>query len=386
MPPRLLLHVDMDAFYAAIEQRDRPELRGKPVVVGGTPEGRGVVSASSYEARKFGVHSGQPAARAVRLCPQGVFLPVNMRRYHAVSEQVMAILARHSDRIEQISVDEAFLEVTDRAPDYRAAEKLARRIKQEIREELQLTASVGVGPNKFLAKLGSDLRKPDGLVVIRPQEAESFLAPLPVGKLWGVGPKTEKRLQQLGLRTIGEIAQQPIARLRSLLGAWGDVVYELSRGLDERPVEPAREMKSVSAETTFARDLYDEAQMRRALTTSSKDVARRLQREGVRGKTIAIKVRFKDFRTLTRQTTLPEATDRAETIRQTSHKLLAELDRGGQGVRLLGVRATGLESGAKQLSLFAPEVQRRAQLEESVRYLRERFGEGAVKWAREVGE
>ena len=385
MTPRLL-HVDMDAFYAAIEQRDRPELRGRPGIVGGTPEGRGVVSAASYEARRFGVHSGLPAARAVRLCPQGVFLPVDMRKYHAVSEQVMAILARHSDRIEQISVDEAFLEVTDRAPDYRAAEKLARRIKQEIREELQLTASVGVGPNKFLAKLGSDLRKPDGLVVIRPQEAESFLAPLPVGKLWGVGPKTEKRLQQLGLRTIGEVAQQPIARLRSLLGAWGDVVYELSRGLDERPVEPAREMKSVSAETTFARDLYDEAQMRRALTTSSKDVARRLQREGVRGKTIAIKVRFKDFRTLTRQTTLPEATDRAETIRQASHKLLAELDRGGQGVRLLGVRATGLESGAKQLSLFAPEVQRRAQLEESVRYLRERFGEGAVKWAREVGE
>ena len=384
MTPRLLLHVDMDAFYAAIEQRDRPELRGRPVIVGGTPEGRGVVSAASYEARRFGVHSGLPAARAVRLCPQGVFLPVDMRKYHAVSEQVMAILARHSDRIEQISVDEAFLEITDRAPDYRTAEKLARRIKQEIREELQLTASVGVGPNKFLAKLGSDLRKPDGLVVIRPQEAESFLAPLPVGKLWGVGPKTEKRLQQLGLRTIGEIAQQPIARLRRLLGAWGDVVYELSRGLDERPVEPAREMKSVSAETTFARDLYDEAQMRRALTTSSKDVARRLQREGVRGKTIAIKVRFKDFRTLTRQTTLPEATDRAETIRQTSHQLLAELDRGGQGVRLLGVRATGLESGAKQLSLFAPEVQRRVQLEESVRYLRERFGEGAVKWARDL--
>jgi DNA polymerase-4 len=296
----------------------------------------------------------------------------------------MAILARHARAIEQVSIDEAFLDLTGMVPDFQAAEALARRIKSEIKRELLLTASVGVGGNKYTAKLASDLRKPDGLVVIRPQEAESFLAPLPVGKLWGVGPKTEKRLQELGLRTIGDIAQQPIARLRSLLGAWGDVLYELSRGLDERPVEPAREMKSVSAETTFARDLYDEAQMRRALTTSSKDVARRLQREGVRGKTIAIKVRFKDFRTLTRQTTLPEATDRAETIRQTSHKLLAELDRGGQGVRLLGVRAMGLESGAKQLSLFSPEVQRRVQLEESVRYLRARFGEGAVKWARDL--
>ena len=384
MSHRIILHVDMDAFYAAIEQRDRPELRGRPVIMGGTPEGRGVVSTASYEARKFGIHSAMPAVRARRLCPDGVFLGGDIRKYIAVSRQVMEILRRHAEQIEQVSIDEAFLDVTDRATDIAEGERVAKQIKREIREELRLTASVGVGPSKFLAKLGSDLRKPDGLVVIRPQEAESFLAPLPVGKLWGVGPKTEKRLQQLGLRTIGEIAQQPIARLRRLLGAWGDVVYELSRGLDERPVEPAREMKSVSAETTFARDLYDEAQMRRALTTSSKDVARRLQREGVRGKTIAIKVRFKDFRTLTRQTTLPEATDRAETIRQTSHQLLAELDRGGQGVRLLGVRATGLESGAKQLSLFAPEVQRRVQLDQTVRYLKERFGGEAVKWARDL--
>jgi len=386
MTSRLILHVDMDAFYAAIEQRDRPELRGKPVIVGGTPEGRGVVSTASYEARKLGIHSALPSARAVRLCPQGVFLPVDMGKYQAVSREVMAILARHSDRIEQISVDEAFLDLTDRAPNYRAAERTARRIKQEIREEVRLTASVGLGPNKFLAKLGSDLRKPDGLVVIRPQEAESFLAPLPVGKLWGVGPKTEQRLQQLGLRTIGDIARQPIARLRALLGAWGEVVYELSRGLDDRPVETGREAKSVSAETTFPRDLHDEAEMRRALSRLSKEVAQRMQSDGVRGRTIAIKVRFGDFRTLTRQTTLPGTTDHAEAIRRIAHKLLSELDRGDQGIRLLGVRATGLESGAKQLSLFAPEVQRRAQLEESVRYLRERFGEEAVKWAREVGE
>lgn len=383
---RLILHVDMDAFFAAIEQRDRPELRGKPVIVGGTPEGRGVISTASYEARVFGVHSAMPAARAVRLCPGGVFLPVDGHKYHAVSEQVMAILARHSDRIEQVSVDEAFLDLTDRVSDYRAAEALARRIKREIRDELHLTASVGVGPNKFLAKLGSDLRKPDGLVVIRPQEAQAVLAPLPVGKLWGVGPKTEARLQQLGLRTIGDIAAQPIARLRSLLGAWGDALYELSRGIDERPVETSREMKSVSAERTFPRDLYDEEQMRRALADLSAEVSRRLKADEVRGKTIAIKVRFGDFHTFTRQTTLAEATDRADVIRRTVYALLAEVERAGKGIRLLGVRATGLEHGPAQLSLFSPQVQRRAQLDQSLRYLRERFGPDAVKWAREMNK
>jgi DNA polymerase IV len=384
MTQRLLLHVDMDAFYAAVEQRDRPELRGKPVIVGGTPEGRGVVSTASYEARVFGIHSAMPAATAVRLCPHGIFLGVDMRKYHAVSEQVMALLARHSDRLEQVSVDEAYLELTDRVPDYRAAERVARQIKQEIREELQLTASVGLGPNKFLAKLGSDLRKPDGLVMIRPQEAEAVLAPLPVGRLWGVGPKTEKRLQDLGLRTIGEVAQQSRERLRGLLGAWGEALHELSHGLDERPLETSREMKSASAETTFAHDLRDDDQMRRVLTDLSKDVARRLAREGVRARTIAVKVRFSDFHTITRQTTLPEAEDRADAIRHTAHRLLAEVARGEQGVRLLGVRATGLERGAKQLSLFAPDVQRRSQLDQTVRYLRERFGDEAVKWARDL--
>lgn len=383
MASRIIIHVDMDAFYAAVEQRDRPELRGRPVIVGGTPQGRGVVSTASYEARKLGIHSAMPAAQAVRLCSHGVFLPVDMRKYRQVSAEVMAILAQHADLMEQISIDEGFLDVTSHARDFAAAERIAKRIKRAIRGELKLTASVGVGPNKFLAKLGSDLRKPDGLVVVRPHEAEQFLAPLPVGKLWGVGPKTEKRLQERGLRTMGDVARAPTEQLRALLGAWGDVVHELSRGIDDRPVEPVREAKSASAEETFPRDLGHVKDMRKALADLSREVASRLQAEEVRARTVAIKVRFGDFRTITRQTTLTEATDQAAALRQTAYQLLDGVDRGGEGIRLLGVRGSGLEHAAGQLSLFDERAQRRGQLEKTLSYIRRRFGPEAVRWARQ---
>ncbi len=383
MPQRIILHVDMDAFFAAVEQRDRPELRGRPVIVGGRPEQRGVVSAASYEAREFGVHSAMPAATARRLCPHGVFLPVDGKKYRRVSEQVMAILARHADVLERLSIDEAFLDVSDRVSDFREAEGLARRIKGEIRRELNLTASVGVGPNKFLAKLGSDLDKPDGLVVIRPDEVEKALAPLPVGRLWGVGPKTEKRLQDLGLRTIGDIARTPPERLRALLGAWGEVIHELARGVDERPVEPHRASKSVSAEETFAADLYAPVEMRRALARLSKRVARRLRAQGLRARTIAIKVRFDDFRTITRQTRLPRPSDQEAAVRGAAWRLLDGVERGERGIRLLGVRASNFAQGPRQVSLFDPRAQKRAQLEKSLAYLRKRFGPDAVRWARD---
>jgi len=376
----------MDAFFAAVEQRDRPELRGKPVIVGGTPRSRGVVSTASYEARRFGVHSAMPAATAVRRCPQGVFLPVDGAKYHAVSEQVMAILARHARVIEQVSIDEAFLDLTGVVPDFAAAGELARQIKREIRRELRLTASVGIAGNKYVAKLASDLRKPDGLVVIRPGEAGGFLAPLPVGRLWGVGPKTEKRLQALGLRTIGDIARTPVARLSALLGAWGDALHELARGIDDRPVETYREPKSVSSETTFAEDLYEVTEMRRVVGDLSREVARRLRDAGARARTIAVKLRLADFRTITRQSSLAEAADRVEAIRRVACRLLDEVDRGGQGVRLLGVRGSGLESGPPQLSLFDPQREKRAQLEQSLAYLKGRFGDGVVRWAREIEE
>ncbi len=386
MPERIVIHVDMDAFYAAVEQRDRPELRGRPVIVGGTPEGRGVVSAASYEAREFGVHSAMPSAQAVRACPHGAFLPVDMTKYRRVSEQIMGILALHADVIEQISIDEAFLDVTGRARDFAAAKRAARSVKREVRAESGLTGSVGVGPNKFLAKLASDLEKPDGLVVIEPHEAEQFLAPLPVAKLWGVGPKTEERLRDNGLRTIGQVARTPVEELRRLLGAWGDVIHELARGVDDRPVEPVREAKSVSAEETFAQDLHDVGDMRKALADLSREVARRLQGEGLKARTVAIKVRFGDFRTITRQTTLKEASDRAELLRSRAHRLLDGVDRGGQGIRLLGVRGSGLEETVGQLSLFDEKAQRRGQLERTLSYIRRRFGPEAVRWARERTE
>ncbi|MCJ7752278.1 MAG: DNA polymerase IV, partial [Armatimonadetes bacterium] len=342
---RIIVHVDMDAFFAAVEQRDRPDLRGRPVIVGGTPEGRGVVSASSYEAREFGVHSAMPAAQAVRLCPQGVFLPVDFEKYRAASEQMMGILARQSDRVEQISIDEAFLDLTDRADGFPAAERLAKRIKRDIRSEVRLTASVGVAPNKFLAKLASDHRKPDGLVVIRPHEAQGFLAPLPVGRIWGVGTKTAARLEAAGLRTIGDVAEAPIDQLRRLLGAWADVARELARGIDERPVESAREAKSLSAERTFPTDIQNVGEMRRTLAEMSEEVAGRLQSEGAKARTVAIKVRFSDFRTITRQTKLSEPTDQPVIFRRTTHALLDDVERGEEGIRLLGVRASDLAHG-----------------------------------------
>ncbi|MBN1460659.1 MAG: DNA polymerase IV [Armatimonadetes bacterium] len=383
---RIILHVDMDAFYAAVEQRDRPELRGQPVIVGGTPEGRGVVSAASYEAREFGIHSAMPTAQAVRLCPDGVFLPVDFRKYRVASAAIMGILARYSDTIEQISIDEAFLDVTDRTSDFPEAKRVATRIKRDIRSEVRLTASVGVAPNKFLAKLASDHDKPDGLVVIRPHEAENFLAPLPVQRLWGIGPKTASRLEDAGLRTIADITKAPLGDLRRLLGAWADVARELACGVDERPVETSREAKSVSAEQTFARDLQDIADMRRALAALSEEVARRLEKEGVLARTVTIKVRFPDFRTITRQARLPDPTDQPSAIRHLAHELLASAEIGDQGVRLLGVKASSLEHGAGQLSLFDEKAQRRGDLERTLSYLRKRYGPDAVKWAREMGE
>ncbi len=384
---RIVLHVDMDAFYAAVEQRDRPELRGRPVIVGGSAEGRGVVSAASYEAREFGVHSAMPTAQAARLCPDGIFLPVDFRKYRAASEQIMMILERHSDRIEQISIDEAFLDLTGRARDFREAERTARRIKRDIKAEVKLTASIGVGPNKFLAKLGSDLHKPDGLSVIQPGEADAFLAPLPAQKIWGVGPKTAARLEAAGFGTIGDVASASIAQLRQVLGAWADVAHELARGIDERPVEPVREAKSVSSEQTFPTDLHDTAEMRRALAALSEEVAARLGREEARAKTIGIKVRFGSFRTITRQTKLAEPTDQPAVVRRVAHELLEGVEREeDEGIRLLGVRAAGLEHGPGQLSLFDEKAQRRGQLERTLSYLRSRYGPDAVKWAREMGE
>ncbi|NLC57350.1 MAG: DNA polymerase IV [Armatimonadetes bacterium] len=380
---RTILHVDMDAFYAAIEQRERPELRGKPVIVGGSVEDRGVVSAASYEARRFGVHSAQPTAQARRLCPEGVFLPVRPHLYRQVSRQVMAILRHYTPLVEPLSIDEAFLDVTGSRSLFGDGEAIARAIQARIRSELQLTASVGVAPNKFLAKLASDLRKPNGLVVVPPDQVAAFLRDLPVSRLWGVGPATERQLTRLGLRTIGEVAACPVAVLRLRLGAAGEALHRLAHGEDDRPVEPDTEAKSIGRETTFAEDIGNTATLERVLLALAEEVAARLRRKGVCGRTITLKLRFADFTTLTRARSLSEPTALAETIYPVARDLFRAVERDRK-VRLLGVTVSNLTPGrpARQLNLFVPLDDRRERLAETVDALRERFGDAIVQRAR----
>ena len=296
----MTLHVDMDAFYAAVEQRDRPELAGKPVIVGGSAEGRGVVAAASYAVRRFGVHSAMPTATALRLCPEAIVLPVRMSHYAAISRQIRDIFARYTPLVEPLSLDEAFLDVSGCEKLFGKPEQIARRIKQEILDETGLIASVGVAPNKFLAKIASDLEKPDALVVVDPERVAEFLDPLPVGRIWGVGKVTESVMHRLGVNTIGQLRSIPIEHLRQHFGDAGDHFWRLARGIDHRKVVPDRQAKSLSHETTFATDITDLESLRYRLWELTEQVARRLRRTGRYGRTVQIKLRFSDFRTITR--------------------------------------------------------------------------------------
>lgn len=383
---RTILHVDMDAFYASIEQRDQPELRGRPVVVGGSREGRGVVSAASYEARRFGVHSAMPSSQAYRLCPEAVFLPVRMRVYAQVSVQVMAVLQSYTPLVEKLSIDEAFLDVTGSRALFGSGVEIAGAIKARIRGELQLSASVGVAPNKFLAKLASDLRKPDGLVVVPEEDPAGFLRDLPISRLWGVGPAMERELAKLGLHTIGDLAGYPVDVLERRFGTAGPGLHRLARGEDDRPVEPTSEAKSIGRETTFEQDIGDADALERVLLALSEEVAARLRRHGVCGRTVTLKLRFADFATITRATTLAEPTALAETIYPAALALFRKVERTRK-VRLLGVTVSNLAPGrpARQLSLFEPPDDRRERLAETVDALRERFGEGVISRARLAG-
>jgi DNA polymerase IV len=298
---RKIIHVDMDAFYASVEQRDDPELKGKPVIVGWLGE-RSVVCAASYEARKFGVHSAMPASRARRLCPQGVFIGPNFEKYIAVSRQIRAIFERHTPLVEPLSLDEAYLDVTEELTGLPTATEAARRIREEIREETRLTASAGVAPNKFLAKIASDWRKPDGLFVIRPHEVERFLPPLPVRKLPGVGPATEKALAAMGVEIVGHLLELDRSRLVERFGTFGDRLWELARGIDDHPVVPFRPRKSLSAEDTFARDLTLE-EVAGELARISEKVWSSIEKKSLAGRTVTVKLRTGDFRTLTRRLT-----------------------------------------------------------------------------------
>jgi DNA polymerase IV len=379
---RTILHVDLDAFFAAVEQRDNPDLRGKPVVVGmgGGASDRGVVSAASYEARVFGVHSAMPIRTARRLCPTCVFVPVRGAAYQSASRGVMAILRRFTPLVQPISIDEAFLDVTGSRQLFGDGETIARLIKDAIRGELSLTASVGVAPTKLVAKIASDLRKPDGLVVVEPGTEAGFLAPLPISRLWGVGASTAAALRDFSVTTIGDLQVLDRSALVRRFGKHGASLVDRAHGLDPDPVDDPDAAKSVSHETTFDEDTSDPETLDRTLLAMSEGVSGRLRHAGLKAGTITVKVRDSGFNTVTRQRGLPEPTDMTEPIWRLAVEL-ARPEMRGKRIRLLGVAASGFGT-REQLGLFEVEDQRRRKAIEAADELRERFGTRAVTRAR----
>lgn len=389
---RTILHVDMDAFYAAVEARERPEIASRPIVVGADPKagrGRGVVAACNYEARRYGIRSAMPISQAYRRCPDAVFLPVRGALYAEVSDRVMATLERYTDLVEPLSIDEAFLDVTGSRGLFGNGVQIAQQIKEEIRRREGLTASVGVAPNKFLAKLASDLGKPDGLVVVEPGREAEFLHDLPVERLWGVGSKTAPRFHALGLRTLGDVARAPIALLESQFGAAHAAhFHSLARGEDDRPVVPDRERKSVGRETTFEEDVADRDTLRRTLLELTDEVAMRLRRRGIAGHTLTVKLRTADFTTHTRQRTLPTSVATTQAIYPIAKELLGLADPGGQPIRLVGLSVSGLHPrpADEQTSLFGDTQTRRreaqARVAKAVDWIVKKFGPKAIRRGR----
>lgn len=378
----MILHCDMDAFYASVEERERPELVGKPVIVGGSPEKRGVVSAANYVARRYGVHSAMPAVTAHRLCPHGVFLWPRIDFYAEVSDQIREIFERFTPLVEPLSLDEAFLDVTGSEHLFGPAVEIGRQIKQAVRNELRLVVSVGVAPNKFLAKIASDLKKPDALVVVEPGRIQEFLDPLPVERLWGVGRQGSKVLQQLGIRTIGQLRNWPLEVLQKRLGSSGEYLWQLAHGIDDRAVVPEREAKSISHETTFEQDIADMDVLRAWLLDLTEQVAWRLRRHKMRARTVHLKVRFADFSTITRSQTLRDATDITQELWQAAEEMFSHrLPAGHLPVRLLGMGVSGIDDrGLAQGLLFDQEErQKQARLDAVTDLAKERFGAGAIR-------
>jgi DNA polymerase-4 len=352
-PVRRILHCDMDAFYASIHMRDQPELRNRPVVVGGDPNARGVVAAASYEARAFGIHSAMPAARALRLCPEVVFLRPDFRSYVAESERILAIFRDYTPMVQPLSLDEAYLDVTDHLGAFDSATAVAVDIRRRVRDVVRLTVSVGVAPSKLVAKIASDHHKPDGLTVVPPRRVLAFLAPLPVRRLYGIGPSTERALLDMGVSTVADLRRLSLDQLLARFGSWGRTLWESARGIDERPVRTDRIRKSLSTERTFASDIRSAAEIDRLLGEMAHEVASSLARRRVAACTITVKVRYPDFTTRTRSMTLPTPTSDAPTIERCAHQLVRRTEAAQQAVRLLGVGASELvPRDHEQLELF----------------------------------
>ena len=403
---REIIHLDMDAFYASVEVLDNSALRGKPVIVGGGVK-RGVVSAASYEARKFGVHSSIPVSKAMRLCPHGVFLPVRMERYKEVSDRVFGIFRRYTPLVEPISLDEAFLDVTASVRLFGPPEEIARRIRTEVREETGLTVSAGVASSKLVAKIASDMNKPDGLTVVPRGKEQDFLAPLQVGRLWGVGEMTRSALAELGVQKIGDLAGISEEAVVRKLGKHGAHLHRLAYGIDDREVEPEREIKSMGREETFDEDLLEILDLRRQLLDIATRTAARLRSHGLRGRTITLKVKYSDFRLVTREVTLPLGIDDGGEIFRQALLLLEKTAAGKKPVRLLGIYLSnfggepGSDTVSGQISLFGYQVQpdvssrrppgtrdpaRTAKLNAAVDRIRGKYGAKGVRPGTLAGE
>jgi nucleotidyltransferase/DNA polymerase involved in DNA repair len=381
---RTILHIDMDAFFAAVEQSDHPEWRGKPVVVGSDPKGgkgRGVVSTCSYEARRFGIRSAMPISKAWQLNPDAIYVQPRGRRYAGISRQVMAILSAYSPDLEQLSIDEAFLDITSTQKLFGGAEALALRIKADILEQTNLTCSIGIAPNKFVAKIASDLRKPDGLVIVPEGSVEPFLNPLEIARLWGCGPKTVPVLQGMGIFTIGDLAARSQKELIDRFGQTGMHFWRLARGLDERPVSDGHTAKSMSRETTFEIDCGDEEEMRTTLFTLCDDLSYDMRRHGVRGRTVTLKIRLADFSTFTRSHSLECATDASAELYRQVKELFDRFKRGGERVRLLGVAVSQLQQEEGQMDLFGREGVRKDKVDSIMDDVRKKFGTGSISRA-----
>jgi DNA polymerase-4 len=381
---RKIIHLDLDAFFCAVEEQRDPSLIGKPFAVGGRPDTRGVVASCSYAARSYGVHSAMPMARALKLCPKLIIVSSRHGVYSEVSEQVMQRLRKLTPLVEQISIDEAFMDVTD-LPE--SGEAIAQRLQTLIRKELGLPCSLGIATNKLLAKTATDVGKagarkgspPNAITVVQPGEEANFLAPLPIQSLWGVGPKTTERLQEIGVSTIGDLTRVPDADLVRMFGKNGSDLAIRSRGIDDRPIITEHLLKSISQETTFAHDIPDEAILRRTLLELSESVGRRLRESSLAGSTIKLKIRRPDFTTLTRQMTLVNPTDQDSEIYATALQLFSSVWKRGQPVRLLGVSASSLGSPVRQLGFWDQPSEKERRLLDAVDQLQQRYGKNALR-------
>ncbi len=379
---RFIVHVDMDAFFASIEQRDNPRLRGKPVIVGADPKGgrgRGVVSTCSYQARRFGIHSAMPISIAYRKCPHAVFLRPDMKKYSAVSEQIHSIFNNFTPDVEPVSIDEAFLDITGSCKLFGTPLETCRKIKSHILKETGLTASVGLAPTKMAAKIASNLKKPDGLVEVAQESLLDFLRPLDVGKMWGLGKKSEAALKNMGITTIGDLAKRKPEELASVFGKNGLYFRQLANGIDERKVTPEEEAKSISNEVTFDKDTSDRSLIESNLLYLCEKVSGRLRREKVKGKTITLKIRLEPFETHTRSVTTDVSTNFADVIYSEIKKLFSAYKTRGRRVRLIGVKVSNLCPADFQETLFVDEADRkREEIHHAIDEIKRKFGHKAV--------